>query len=322
MVSVRAFVCAVVVAAAGPAGAVTALLPIEATGELSPSCQPKAILAALGQVLKADLRPVVAAENRCSQQQTCLARAAGDADEVAFIAVAAAGDAACRVSLSLFAPDGTAMAALSTTLQRDSAEADLRALVVTAFAPAEFIGHASLQGVQIGDEVLVDGLRVDGTDLTLRPGHHLVRVVRGDAFVDVSFDVPFRGSVVVDVPAAATAPTATTATAPPLALAHGLFTVAALGGLTWMIVDELAASAAVANVAGVCLPGKEDPTGANFNNRGINSTGICAASQIENRQWLQMNREMYTALGLGFAGIAIAGATAGVASAFFLPSSE
>jgi hypothetical protein len=35
-----------------------------------------------------------------------------------------------------------------------------------------------------------------------------------------------------------------------------------------------------------------------------------------------MDCEMYTVLGVGFAGIAVAGATAGVSSAFFLPSSE
>ena len=321
VVSLRALACAVVVSAAAPAGAVTALLPIEASSELpEKSCQPKAVLSAIGEVLKADLRLVAPGADiaRCSQNQTCLARVAADADEAAFIVVAPAADAACVVSLRLFAPDGTPMIELAAQLRPGSAEQDLQALVITAFAPAEFLGHASLQGKLGGDEVWVDGLRAEGTDLTLRAGPHLLRIWRADSFIDVSFDVPFRGSVIVDVPAATT----TSTRAPPLAFAHGVFAVAALGGLTWMIIDDLAAAAAVTNVAGVCLPGNEDPTGANFNNRGINTTGICAATQTENRQWLQMNREMYTALGIGFAGSAVVGATAGIASAYFSSSSE
>lgn len=315
----RAASCFVaVVACASPAQAVTALLPIDVAGA-DEEAAAVAIDAAFAAVLHDDLKRIAPGHDpgrdlaRCHQNLSCLQRVAASADEVAWVSFDHDGaGGALTVKLALFAPDG---APLATWVRSFDSDDDARALAAAAFAPASFVGRVAFFGVGSDDVVMIDGVRSGAKDagsFVVRAGAHVARVDRVDGSTDeVSFDVPFGGIARVAVPSSSSS-----VSLPPqvVGFTSGAFAVAGAAGVVWMLAREFVWADAAAGLAGVCGTTDEDPTGNRYANQGVDSLGICAAPHIEDRQWVQLNRDLHLPLGIGFAGVAVAGGAAAALS--------
>lgn len=327
------FVYVVVVAlfSAG-AGAVTAVLPVDASGMGADEARVKRdITEVMREVLKQDFKAVadsvVPDGVRCTQTLACLQKAAASvsADEVVWVKAVAAtpspGSVAwSNVSLALFATDGTPLVSFSTVLTTTTTINDLRGIIVQAFAPAQFSGRASVRGLLPGDELLVDGIRPDRPEVTLRAGKHKARVRHGDGtVVEVAFVVPFNDAITVDVPA--TVPLG--GSAPPAnwpGLVHASVAGAGLVGVVFLAGREayLRESAAFLEQS-ACPVGALDGTGAGFKDQGVASLGACGAVQVEQHQWVQLNRDLHLSLGIGFGVVTLAAGTAAAASYLLSP---
>ncbi|MDP2341845.1 MAG: hypothetical protein Q8O67_12875 [Deltaproteobacteria bacterium] len=317
----------------------TALFPVDATGTGSAESKLKRdIPVVVKDVLKAGYRAIAETSVpdgplKCSQLPACVAKvaAAAGADEVVFIKATRPGpelgaDGYAHLELTIFSSDGAKLLGFEQTITNTTGIADLRGLIVRAFAPALYIGHVQLRGVVDGDEVLIDGLRHDKrTDVALRAGPHVARVRHkpiaigavGDA-VDIPFVVPFEGVVAIDVPPAGTVNNE--ATSPQLPLyAHGAVTVAVAGTLVGMGVRELYWRAAASHLErSTCQITSSDESGADFKNLGVNPLGVCTGVQSELHQWVQLNRDLHLTIGLGMTALAAATTTALVLTAVSL----
>jgi hypothetical protein len=310
--------------ASGSAGAVTAVLPVDASGMGKDDARVhRDITEVMKEVLKRGFKavPEKAAPDggtRCTQTLDCLKNAAESvgADEVVHVKASRAApsqgaEAWANVSLALFATDGTPLVTFTTVVTTTAAINDLRGIIVQAFDPAQYSGRVSVRGLVDGDELLLDGLRPDRPELALRAGPHKARVRHGDgSVVDVAFVVPFNGQAVVDVPAALPPGSF----APPSnwpAFAHAGVAAAGVVGVVAMIIREgiWRGSAEVLD-GGTCPVGVVDDTGADFADEGVSAFGPCGAVQVEQHQWVQLNRDLHLSLGLAFGAVAVAGGTA------------
>ncbi len=209
---VRAWCAAALVALlATSSRATVALLPIDTTalGADGPRVR-AALVQALRTTLRDDLffvddAAVPAGAAACAADPGCVAAIAGgdDVDEVVFVRADRAGataDVWGRVGLRVYqARTGRTLdheAPVSTT----SADRDVRGLVVRVFDPARYLGRLDIVGVAEDDVVLVDGLRVVRQSVRLRPGRHVVEVLRPDGGrAATTCDVALDGQASVDV---------------------------------------------------------------------------------------------------------------------------
>lgn len=320
--------CVFVVVFAVPAGAVTAVLPVDASGMGADEARVRRdITEVMKEVLKQSFKAVADVDARCTQTLKCLQKAGEGADEVAWVrASAAPADAGsstawANVSLALFASDGTPLVTYNAVLTTTSTINDLRGLIVQAFAPAQYSGRAVVKGLLAGDELLIDGLRPDRPEVTLRAGAHKARVRHADGtVVEVGFVVPFNDQVNVDVPA--TVPLG--ARAPPAnwpGLFHASVAGAGVVGVVSMVVREafyLRPSAAFLDISD-CPTGKVDETGAGFKNQGVDDLAPCTAVQYEQHQWVMLNRDLHLSMGITFGVVAVAAGAAAAASFLLEP---
>lgn len=317
------------VAVADKAGAVTAVLPVDASGMGADEARVKRdITEVMREVLKQDFKAVADVDGaRCTQTMDCLKTVAtkAGADEVAWVKAVAAPPAPgsvawSNVSLALFSPDGTPLVSFSTVLTTTTTINDLRGIIVQAFAPAQYSGRAALRGLQTGDELLIDGIRPERPEVTLRAGNHKARVRHADGtVVEVAFVVPFNDAVVVDVPA--TVPLG--GSAPPAnwpGLVHGGITAVGVVGVVFLVGREayLRESAGFLEQS-ACPVGALDGTGAGFEDQGVAALGACGAVQVEQHQWVQLNRDLHLSLGVGFGVVTVAAGTAALASFLLAP---
>ncbi len=191
------------------------VLPIDATDMGSAEAKLKReVPMVLQDVLKDRYRAVpdvdvVGGVARCTESPGCLqeAAAAVGADELVWVKATRPtpeqdADVYANLRLLLFDSQGVPLLRFEQTITNSTGVIDLRALVVRALAPVAYSGRLQLRGVGAGDEVLIDGLRLDERNETaLRPGLHEARVRSPGPRpeIKVAFVVPFEGLVVVDV---------------------------------------------------------------------------------------------------------------------------
>ena len=332
-------ICLAVGGRAAVAGG-TAVLPIDSDGMGSAAAKlNRDVTIVVTEILKGgyhgiDVGNVPGGARVCSQSPACLSQIAldVDADEVVFISASRlAGDEAfdhwATLTLQIFNRAGEPAMSLQQAIGNLSGILDLRGLVVQAFDPAQYQGRLQLLGVVDGDEVLIDGLALDGhNDSALRAGPHQARLRRAGQTqgndVNVAFVIPFAGLKVLDF-------AAVTTTIP--------------GGMplqvpAWVHGSAAAASGALAMGVGVrellirrdakflehsrCPQGSADPSGANFQNQGVSALGACTALQIEFHQGAQLNRELNVTLGVSMMAVAAAATAAWAVAGFTPPASE
>jgi hypothetical protein len=268
---------------------------------------------------------------KCTQTPACVARAAAaaGADEVVFIkavrpSVEQGANAYANLTLTVFSSDGAALLSFEQTVTNTTGVVDLRSLIVRAFTPALYLGRLQLRGVVDGDEVLIDGLRLDQrNEVALRAGPHRARVrhcavaIAGSAapvvagvVVDIPFVVPFEGVVAVDVPPAGTESSSVIPANLPV-WAHGATSVVLLGTIVGLGVREIGwRESADLLERGTCQNRNADETRNGFANLGTNPLGVCGGVQSETHQWTQLNRDLHFSLGIGMTALAAASTTA------------
>lgn len=126
-----------------------------------------------------------------------------DIDEVAQVLLRSAGPNKTEMKLRIYGRDGIVVQEPTQEIVDVQAPEVTTAMLRKAFDPSRFSGKAIITGAPDGSELLVDGLRIDGKEVTLRVGHHVLDVVHGDGAVEtVPFDVLLDKRVFVPVPSA------------------------------------------------------------------------------------------------------------------------
>jgi hypothetical protein len=163
-----------------------------------------------------------------------------DIDEVAQVLLRSAGPNKTEMKLRIYGRDGVVVQAPTQEIVDVQAAEVTTAMLRKAFDPSRFSGKATIHGAPEGAELLVDGLHVDGSVVTLRVGHHLLDVVHpGGAVETVPFDVALDKNVPVTVPSAPVPPPTTGGV--PLyvsASTAGLGVVAAVGAVILFVVSK------------------------------------------------------------------------------------
>ncbi len=126
-----------------------------------------------------------------------------DIDEVAQVLLRSAGPNKTEMKLRIYGRDGVVVQEPTQEIVDVQAVEVTTAMLRKAFDPSRFSGKAIITGAPDGSELLVDGLRVDGNEVTLRVGHHVLDVVHANGSVEtVPFDVNLDKPVFVPVPSA------------------------------------------------------------------------------------------------------------------------
>jgi hypothetical protein len=187
-----------------------ALLPIDAVelgadGPRVGAALEQAVRRTIGEDLRVVDPSIVDGDSgACLADDRCVARIAGDdADEVLFVRVDRVGATASvwgRVVLTLRPVRGGRILTFAAPVTTATADDDVRALLLRAYEPAGYQGSLDIRGRAAADVILVDGLRIEGTPLRLRPGSHDIVVWRADGRrTSTTVIVPFAGRVAVDV---------------------------------------------------------------------------------------------------------------------------
>jgi hypothetical protein len=111
-----------------------------------------------------------------------------DIDEVAQVLLRSAGPNKTEMKLRIFGRDGVVLQQPTEEIVDVQAAEVTTAMLRKAFDPSRFSGRASIQGAPGDAELLVDGLRVEGNEVTLRVGPHVLDVVHANGAVET---VPF-----------------------------------------------------------------------------------------------------------------------------------
>jgi hypothetical protein len=254
------FVLAMLALLAAPSSrAAVAMLPVDTTelGADGPRVR-AALVQALRTTLRDDLLTIdegtlPAGAAACAADPGCVAGVAGndDVDEVLFVRadrIAATADVWGRVTFRIYQSRTGRTVTFEAPVSTTGADRDVRALVVRAFDPARYQGRLDIVGVAEDDVVLVDGLRAARQSLRLRPGRHVVEVLRPDGGrAKTTTDVALDEQVTVDV-----APWSLPSTAAPAG-------PAATPRPWWPLVTHGALAVASTAVLGVFLVRADDP---------------------------------------------------------------
>lgn len=161
-----------------------------------------------------------------------------DIDEVAQVLLRNAGPNKTEMKLRILGRDGAPIQEPTAEIVDVQAAAVTTAMLRKAFDPSRFSGTAVVSGAPAGAVLLVDGLRVDGTQLTLRVGPHVLDVVHANGAVEtVPFEVALDKPVTVPVPSSpGSAPVVAGAPFYTSATVASVGVVATVGSIIWLIV--------------------------------------------------------------------------------------
>jgi hypothetical protein len=213
--------------AAPTSRAAVAMLPVDTTelGADGPRVR-AALVQALRTTLRDDLLTIdegklPAGAAACAADPGCVAGVAGDddVDEVLFVRAdraAATADVWGRVTFRIYQSRTGRTVTFEAPVSTTGADRDVRALVVRAFDPARYQGRLDIVGVAEDDVVLIDGLRAARQSLRLRPGRHVVEVLRPDGGrAKTTTDVRLDEQATVDVAPWSLPSTSSAAAVPP-----------------------------------------------------------------------------------------------------------
>jgi hypothetical protein len=184
----------------GAARADVGVLPVRAQGFGDDAAVARSVLPTIRAVLGArahelDVKP------GCEESQRCRAEQIRDRiQEVAFIAVERLSDEQARLTLQVFDARGERVLAVAEEIPLSESAKATEALFRQAFDPGRYQGILEVIDAPPGADILVDGLRIEGSRAPLRVGQHVVEVVAADrSFAPVPVSIQFDKTTRVEL---------------------------------------------------------------------------------------------------------------------------